>query len=142
MSRGEPAADVRGATAGRRGDPARGGRRAPRRRPIWSSLDLTVGSGEFVAVLGPNGAGKSTLLNVVLGLLPLSAGSATRARAAARGGERRGSATCRSGAASTPAPGSAASTSSGSGSTAPAGGSRCPGCSAAPTGEPRAGRAR
>jgi zinc/manganese transport system ATP-binding protein len=35
-----------------------------------------VGEGEFVAVLGPNGAGKSTLLKVILGLLPLAAGSA------------------------------------------------------------------
>lgn len=38
---------------------------------------MRIGSGEFVAVLGPNGAGKSTLLDVVLGLLPLSAGKAT-----------------------------------------------------------------
>ncbi len=44
-------------------------------RPVWADVDLTIGAGEFVAVLGPNGAGKSTLLDVVLGLLPLSAGS-------------------------------------------------------------------
>jgi zinc/manganese transport system ATP-binding protein len=43
--------------------------------PIWSGLDLEIGRGEFVAVLGPNGAGKSTLLDVLLGLLPLGAGS-------------------------------------------------------------------
>jgi zinc/manganese transport system ATP-binding protein len=43
-------------------------------RTIWSGVDLGIGAGEFVAVLGPNGAGKSTLLDVVLGLLPLSAG--------------------------------------------------------------------
>jgi branched-chain amino acid transport system ATP-binding protein len=30
--------------------------------------DLTVGSGELVAVLGPNGAGKSTLLRAIMGL--------------------------------------------------------------------------
>jgi len=42
--------------------------------PVWSGLDLRVAEGEFVAVLGPNGAGKSTLLDVILGLLPLSAG--------------------------------------------------------------------
>jgi zinc/manganese transport system ATP-binding protein len=42
--------------------------------PIWSGVDLAIDRGEFVAVLGPNGAGKSTFLDVVLGLLPLSAG--------------------------------------------------------------------
>jgi zinc/manganese transport system ATP-binding protein len=46
-------------------------------RVIWHDLDLRVAHGEFVAVLGPNGAGKSTLLHAILGLLPLSAGSAT-----------------------------------------------------------------
>jgi zinc/manganese transport system ATP-binding protein len=46
-------------------------------RPVWSGVDLTIGPGELVAVLGPNGAGKSTLLRVLLGLLPLSAGSAS-----------------------------------------------------------------
>jgi len=59
-----PAVLLRGAGA------ARGG------SPIWSGVDLEIGRGEFVAVLGPNGAGKSTLLDVLLGLLPLSAGSA------------------------------------------------------------------
>ena len=44
-------------------------------RTLWSDLDLTVERGEFLAVLGPNGAGKTTLLQVLLGLVPLSAGS-------------------------------------------------------------------
>jgi zinc/manganese transport system ATP-binding protein len=48
-------------------------RRGP--RTLWTDLDLEIGAGEFVAVLGPNGSGKTTLLQVLLGLLPLSAGS-------------------------------------------------------------------
>jgi len=46
-------------------------------RPIWTDVSLCERPGEFAAVLGPNGAGKSTLLKAILGLLPLSAGSAT-----------------------------------------------------------------
>ena len=44
-------------------------------RVIWDHVDLAVAPGEFTAILGPNGAGKTTLLRVVLGELPLSAGS-------------------------------------------------------------------
>jgi zinc/manganese transport system ATP-binding protein len=44
-------------------------------RTLWSDLDLSLTSGEFLAVLGPNGTGKTTLLKVLLGLVPLSAGS-------------------------------------------------------------------
>ena len=44
-------------------------------RQLWSELDLSVAEGEFLAVLGPNGAGKTTLLKVLLGLVPLSAGT-------------------------------------------------------------------
>jgi zinc/manganese transport system ATP-binding protein len=44
---------------------------------IWANVTLEVAPGEFVAVLGPNGVGKSTLVQAALGLLPLSAGSAT-----------------------------------------------------------------
>ncbi len=46
-------------------------------RSIWRDVTFDVGHGDFVAVLGPNGAGKSTLIRAILGLLPLSAGSAS-----------------------------------------------------------------
>jgi putative spermidine/putrescine transport system ATP-binding protein len=37
-------------------------------------FDLTIASGEFIALLGPSGCGKSTALNCLAGLLPLGAG--------------------------------------------------------------------
>jgi zinc/manganese transport system ATP-binding protein len=46
-------------------------------REVLSAVELTVGSGEFIAVLGPNGAGKSTLMKAILGLVPLARGTAT-----------------------------------------------------------------
>jgi branched-chain amino acid transport system ATP-binding protein len=38
-------------------------------------VDLTVETGEVVALMGPNGAGKSTILKTVFGLVPHTAGS-------------------------------------------------------------------
>lgn len=43
---------------------------------IWRDLTLHIKRGEFIAVLGANGAGKTTLLKVLLGLIPLTSGSA------------------------------------------------------------------
>lgn len=45
-------------------------------RVLWDHLDLTVSAGEFIAILGPNGTGKTSLLKVLLGQVPLSAGTA------------------------------------------------------------------
>jgi putative spermidine/putrescine transport system ATP-binding protein len=55
-------------------------------------LDLTIRSGEFIALLGPSGCGKSTALNCLAGLLPLTTGSiwADRTRIDTVPPERRG----------------------------------------------------
>jgi ABC-type multidrug transport system fused ATPase/permease subunit len=37
--------------------------------------NLHIEPGEFVAVVGPSGAGKSTLVDIILGLIPVTAGS-------------------------------------------------------------------
>src|SRR5260370_2571971 len=42
--------------------------------PALRDIDLTVESGEFVAILGPSGCGKSMLLELIAGLEPLSSG--------------------------------------------------------------------
>ena len=46
-------------------------------KTVWSDVDLDLEPGEFIGLLGPNGAGKSTFLAVLLGLMPLRAGSAS-----------------------------------------------------------------
>ena len=43
--------------------------------PVLQDLDLTIASGEFVALMGPSGSGKSTLLNLIAGLDRPSGGS-------------------------------------------------------------------
>ena len=45
------------------------------RFPALAGVNLTVESGEIVALQGANGAGKTTLLKLCAGLLPLGSGS-------------------------------------------------------------------
>jgi urea transport system ATP-binding protein len=44
---------------------------------VLSGIELTVGSGEAVALLGRNGVGKTTLLRTIVGLHPANSGSIT-----------------------------------------------------------------
>ena len=46
-----------------------------RKRIVVSDVSLTVESGEVVGLLGPNGAGKTTCFYMILGLVPIDAGS-------------------------------------------------------------------
>lgn len=44
-----------------------------RERPVFTEVDLEIGSGEFIVLLGRSGSGKSTLLNLLSGIdLPSS----------------------------------------------------------------------
>ena len=47
---------------------------AEEREPTLANLNLTIYSGELVAIIGPNGARKSTLLKTIVGLIPPYAG--------------------------------------------------------------------
>jgi zinc transport system ATP-binding protein len=44
-------------------------------RPVLRGLDLTVRTGDFLALMGANGSGKSTLVRAITGLLPLTTGT-------------------------------------------------------------------
>jgi NitT/TauT family transport system ATP-binding protein len=53
--------------------------------PAITGIDLTIRSGEFVALIGPSGCGKSTLLNMTAGFLKPSEGQVTYDGAAIEG---------------------------------------------------------
>src|SRR6476619_5368340 len=46
-----------------------------RKRTVVSDVSLAVQSGEVVGLLGPNGAGKTTCFYMILGLVPIDAGT-------------------------------------------------------------------
>lgn len=46
---------------------------------VLSQVTMGLSEGEIVTILGPNGSGKSTLLRALLGIVPLTAGTVTRA---------------------------------------------------------------
>ena len=54
-------------------------------------IDLEVRQGEVVCLLGNNAAGKTTLVNVVLGLVPITAGSVLSGTGGSTAGRRTGS---------------------------------------------------
>jgi zinc/manganese transport system ATP-binding protein len=58
-------------------------------RAVWSDGTLAVPAGAVVGVIGPNGAGKTTLFQVILGLLPVTAGRVQVLGGPPRRGNRR-----------------------------------------------------
>jgi lipopolysaccharide export system ATP-binding protein len=54
---------------------AEGLKKRYRKRTVVSDVSLTVESGEVVGLLGPNGAGKTTCFYMILGLVPIDAGT-------------------------------------------------------------------
>lgn len=50
-----------------------------RHQVLLENISLTLHRGKVVTIVGPNGAGKTTLLRALLGVMPISAGTLTRA---------------------------------------------------------------
>ncbi|MDF1730172.1 MAG: zinc ABC transporter ATP-binding protein ZnuC [Minwuia sp.] len=45
-------------------------------RAVLSGVDMDIAAGEIVTIIGPNGSGKTTLVKALLGLIPVTHGSA------------------------------------------------------------------
>jgi zinc transport system ATP-binding protein len=45
------------------------------RMPVFGSLDLDIGHGDYLAIVGPNGGGKTTLFKTILGTIPPISGT-------------------------------------------------------------------
>jgi len=43
-------------------------------KPVLWDIDVSIPTGQLIAIVGPNGAGKSTLLKAILGLIPVASG--------------------------------------------------------------------
>ncbi len=41
---------------------------------VFKDFNLTINTGEYIALVGPNGSGKTTLVNVISGIIPLKIG--------------------------------------------------------------------
>ena len=48
-------------------------------RKVLQNIDLQINQGQIVTLIGPNGAGKTTLVRAILGLIPIDAGTITKA---------------------------------------------------------------
>jgi len=44
---------------------------------VLEDISITVQSGDYIGIVGPNGSGKSTLVQALIGLVPISEGSAS-----------------------------------------------------------------
>jgi len=43
-------------------------------QPVLSDVNITINKGEYIGIVGPTGSGKSTLVDMLMGLLPPTAG--------------------------------------------------------------------